>query len=148
MAGIIANSASKTMVAGDTSVDNSVTGFVTREPITLSVTGTPSAVAWAIARPSASVAPLTTDTLSASFTPDTEGFYVLTAVVDGTTSYVLRISATQVAHITTLSATRFMPIPNASVPAPATGRTLFCSSEVGGLAVKLPNGTVLTVQVS
>lgn len=134
------------MGAGDTSADNSVTGFVTREQIALTVTGTPSVVAWNLARPSASVAALSDfDDVSISFTPDVEGFYVITCVLDGTTSYVLRVSVTQVAHITTLSAVRFMPIPSASVPVPATGRTLFCSVEEDGLAVKLPDGTVEAV---
>lgn len=139
------------MVAGDTSADNAVTGFVTRERITLSVTGSPDAVSWGLARPSGSGSACElsdSDSETPTITPDVEGYYVVTCLLDGVTSYVLRFSVTQVAHITTLSAIRFMPIPNAAIPSPATGRSLFCSEELDGLAVKLPDGSVSLVEVS
>lgn len=139
------------MVAGDTAVDKSISGFVTRERITLSVTGSPGAVSWGLAKPSgsSSVCEISdSDALTPTFSPDVEGYYVVTCLLDGVTAYVLRLSATQVAHITTLTAIRFMPVPNAAIPSPATGRSLFCSEELDGMAVKDPDGNVSLVEVT
>ncbi len=145
MAGIMANSATETMVAGDTSADNTHSGYLTRETITLSVTGSPDTYLWSLAKPSASgsVCALNdTDESSVTFAPDVEGYYVITCLVDGATLYVLRISAVQVSALSTLSGIRMMPLTNVQVPTPATGQTLFYSSDSSGLAVKDSSGVV------
>jgi len=139
------------MVAGDTLVDNSVSGYLASEPITLALTGSPVSARWSLSRPVASGGGCVLgdpDALSTSFTPDAEGFYVATCVVDGTTSYVIRIGVAQLAHVSTIAALRFMPVSDASVPTPALGRTLFCSSDNGGMSAKLPDGSVVIVEVT
>lgn len=151
MAGIVCSSASASLVAGDTSVDASDSGYLTRERIVLGVTGAPTTTVWGLAKPTASAASCALDSTTSTaptFTPDVEGYYVVTCVVDGSTSYALRLAVASVANVSTLTALRFLPIANASVPAPATGRTLFCSVEENGLAVKLPDNSVLGVEVS
>lgn len=144
MAGIMANSASVTMGAGDTSADKSVSSYLSKETITLSVTSGDS-FSWGLAKPTASG---TTSRLSSStdasvtLTPDVEGYYVVTCLVDNTTSYVIRIGVSQVSAVTSLTAIRLMPTENATIPTPAFGATLFFSIEEDAVAVKLPNGTV------
>lgn len=145
MAGILANSATVTMVAGDTSADKSVAGFLARERITLSVTGTPSTFTWGLAKPttSGSVCALDdTDAASVTFAPDVEGYYVVTCLIDGATAYVLRIAAAQVTSVTSLTTVRLMPIAEALVPTPATGATIFYSHDQDAIASKDATGTV------
>lgn len=148
MAGILANSATETMVDGETSADNSHSGYITKERITLSVTGSPTTVQWALAKPttSGSICRLDDDeAFSPSFVPDVGGYYVVTCVLDGSTSYVLRIAAADVSLVSTITSIRFPPVANASVPAPAAGVTLFYSADDDALSVKLPDGTVSAV---
>ncbi len=145
MAGIMANSATETMVAGDTSVDNTHAGYLTRETITLSVTGTPSTYLWSLATPTASGSNCAlddTDAASVTFSPDAEGYYVVTCLVDGTTLYVLRLAVVQISAVSTLSTVRLMPMTDVQVLTPPTGQTLFYSSDRAGLAVKDSTGTV------
>ncbi len=145
MAGIMANSATETMVSGDTSPDNAVSNYLSRETITLSVTGGGSTFSWSLAKPTSSGVSCTlrdAATGTPSFTPDVQGYYVATCVVDGVTAYVLRIGVADVSPVSTLTAQRFLPVANATIPAPAAGATLFYSLEVGGMAFKLPNGAV------
>jgi hypothetical protein len=148
MSGILANSTSKTMLAGATSADNAQSGYVALEDITLSVTPTASSYAWAIAKPSNSTARAvlssTTDA-SPSFTPDVEGFYTLTCVVDSVTTYVLRVAVLAIGSVSTLSAVKLLPIANVQVPTPATGRTIFSSSDLNDLAQKLPDGVTYAI---
>jgi hypothetical protein len=145
MAGIMANSASVTMDAGDTSADKSLGGYLSRETITLSVTPSGSTYSWALAKPTTSgvtcaLRGATTD--SPSFTPDVEGYYVVTCLVDGETSYVFRAAVASVSAVSSLTALRFMPAADDTIPTPAVGATLFYSSDLDSLAYKLPNGTV------
>lgn len=151
MAGILANSASKTMVSGDTSVDDSETGYLAREAITLSTTGTPTTRLWALAKPSGSgsLCVLSSDTgATPTFTPDVEGYYVVTCLIDGVTLYILRIAVASVANISTLTAFRLLPVANATVPTPASGATVFYSTDESGLAAKLSDGSVVTLDVT
>lgn len=144
MAGIMANSASATMVSGDTAADKSVSGYLTKESITLSVTGG-STFVWALSKPtsSGSVVALQTPTAATSgFSPDADGYYVVTCLVDGATLYVIRIGVADVSPVGTMTALRLIPVANATVPTPATGATIFYSIEEAAVAKKLPNGTV------
>lgn len=146
MAGILANSASATMVAGDTAVDKSVSGYMAKERVTLTVTGSPSTVLWGLSKPTASgsVSALdSTTSQSCAFTPDVEGYYVITCLIDGATSYVLRLAASQTVMISTLSTARLLPVAEANVPTPPTGATLFYSIDQDALAAKLADGTVV-----
>jgi hypothetical protein len=148
MAGIMANSASKTMLAGATSADNSVSGYITNEQITLSVTPTGSAYVWGLAKPSGSTA---RSVLSSStgatplVTPDVAGYYTVTCVVDSTTTYVLRISVAAVSITTIAQAFRCQPVANSTVPTPSTGESLYFSDDVDRLVVKTSAGVVREV---
>jgi hypothetical protein len=148
MAGILANSASQTMLAGATSADHAVSGYIALEEVVLSVTPTGSSYSWAIAKPSGSSARAalssTTDA-SPTFTPDVAGFYTLTCVVDSVTTYVLRVAVSAIGEVSTIDAIRLVPILNAQVPTPATGRTIFSSSELNDLAQKLPDGNTYPI---
>lgn len=139
MAGILGNSSSSTMVSGDTSADNTAEGYVTNEQITFSVTPTGAAYVWGLAKPSGSTARASLsadDTATVTLTPDVAGYYVVTCTVDSTTTYVLRISVTQVAQTTSLEAIRFSPKLPAAVPTPALGGALFWNTTANQLFVK------------
>lgn len=145
MAGIMANSVSATMVSGDTAADKSVSGYVAKERVTLTVTGTPSTLLWALSKPSSSGSVTALDSTteqSCSFSPDVDGYYVVTCLVDGATSYVIRIAVAQTLTITTLSTARLLPVAESLVPTPPTGATLFYSSDQDAVAAKLSDGTV------
>ena len=143
MAGILANSASKTMTSG--SADNSVSGYLVGEQIVLTVTPTGTNYVWAIAKPSGSSTARSnldaTTGASVKFTPDAEGYFTVSCVVDSTTTYTLRIAAQAIGTVTYHSASNFSPLNNAQVPVPALGATLFYSSENGALSYK--KGTVV-----
>ena len=58
----------------------------------------------------------------------------------------LRLTATAVAITSVANAHRFSPTTNNSIPAPATGLTLYCSSDASNqLRVKNTSGTVLSL---
>lgn len=145
MAGILANSASQTMVSGDTSADNSVSAYVAAETVTLSATPTGSTYVWGLSIPSGSSvarSALNSTTLaSPTFRPDVAGSYVVTCVVDSTTTYVLRIRVVQSAITTSLESIRHSPILSASVTAPSVGAAVFYDSSLGRLRQKLPDGS-------
>lgn len=139
------------MVSGDTAVDNTTSGFITLEEITLATTGNPTSYEWGIARPysSTSACLLSSSTgASPSFTPDVEGYYTVVCVVDGVTTYVLRIAVLSVASISTLTTLRFLPVADSQVPTPATGVTVYYSSTQSALVEKKTDGTVHTVTIS
>lgn len=149
MAGILANSASVTMTAGDTLTDNTRAGYVVNEQVTLSTTPTGTTYVWSMAKPSGATSRSDlSDTSSASvtFVPDYAGTWTITCIVDGATTYVLRITATAVAITSVANAHRFSPVTNNSIPSPATGLTLFCSSDASNqLRVKNTSGAVLSL---
>jgi hypothetical protein len=144
MAGILANSATATMVDGDTSADNAVSGYITGEQITLTVTdASPASVSWGQSLPAASSSSRSEldddDVDTVHFTPDVGGFYTITANVDGTT-YVLRISVASVAQNTIEGSTGYQPLTDAQVPTPARGVNFYYSSDSGALSVKRTSG--------
>jgi len=152
MAGILANSASETMVAGDTAADNSRSGYVVGEQITLSTTPTGTTYSWSLAKPSGATSRsnLSDETAAGPvFVPDYAGTWTITCIVDGATTYVLRVTATAVAITSVANAHRFSPTTNNSIPAPALGLTLFCSSDANSqLRVKNSAGAVLTLDAA
>ena len=96
MAGIYATAASKTLAAGATSVDNTSTGWVAGERISLGATPAGATYLWSIAQPSASSrarSALSTENGAApTFTPDVGGTYSISCLVDGATTYALRLT--------------------------------------------------------
>lgn len=142
MAGIVATSAT-TNNSGDTDPDKAVDGYLAREEVTLTTDPTGSSYSWTISAPSGSSRSRLSDTDGGAvrFTPDVDGFYVITCNVDGTL-YILRLSAVEVGTVATIGPTRYQPLLNAQAPAPSSGRTFFYSEESGAMATKDPSGTV------
>lgn len=133
------------MVDGDTAVDKSVTGYITSEQVVLTTTPTGTTYSWAMSKPAGSTARSDlsdSDDASVTFSPDVEGTYLVTVVVDGTTTYVIRIACVNISAVSTLGALRFLPIANSQVPTPAAGRTVYFSSDANALVEKRPDGTV------
>lgn len=151
MAGILANSASQTMVSGDTEADKSVTGYVIGEQITLTTYPTGTNYVWGHAIPSGSSttrAGLSSTTAAApTFTPDTSGTFLVNVNVDGTT-YVIRIGVVAISTSETLQTFRFLAVSDTSVPTPSQGATLYYSSTQTALCVKQTDGTVYTVDLT
>lgn len=152
MAGILANSASETMTSGDTSADNTRAGYITGEQITLSVTPSSTSYQWGFSKPSGATgrSDLSDDTIASPvFVPDVAGTWTVTCVVDSGTTYVLRMTVTAVAITSVANAHRFSPVTNNSVPAPATGLTLFCSSDASNeFRAKNSAGAVLSLDAA
>jgi len=153
MAGIMACSATETMVAGDTSADNSHSGYIAAEMVTLSVTPSGTSYSWGQSIPSGSAttrsALSSTTDASPTFTPDVAGEWVITCLVSGVTTYVLRLSVTAIATTTMAEAFRLQPVADGSVSAPAgTTLVLYNSATQGALAVKNSSGTIYTVDVT
>jgi len=145
MAGIKANSATQTMGDGDTAADQSVSGYVVGEKITLSTTGSPSSYSWGQATPSGSTSRADLSSFTSAtpvFTPDVAGYYVITVTVDGSTAYVLRISVIDTAPVDVAQAHRYPPVADGSVPTPALGETHFYSSTGSRMKKKTAAGTV------
>lgn len=145
MAGILANSASVTMVSGDTAATNTFAGFLTGEQITLSTTPTFASYSWSEAKPSAATSrsDLSAATgASVTFTPDVAGYYVITVVTNDGTTYTLTLSVTQVAQATTIEALRLSPKSDASVTAPVLGTAVYHSTDLDAPAAKDSAGTV------
>ena len=149
MAGILAISSSKSMTAGETAVNDVESGYLTNEQIALSTTPTGSSYAWALAIPSGSTVArsgLSSETASGpTFTPDVEGEYVVTCVVDSTTTYTLRCTVVATSVVSIIGSMRLLPRTDASVPTPSTGETMYYSSDQSSYAVKDSSGNVYTL---
>jgi hypothetical protein len=139
----MANSVAVSMVSGDTATDNTFDGYLTAERVTLSTSPTGSDYTWGLSAPDGSARATLSSTTGATptFTPDVGGYYVITCTVDGTT-YILRITVTQVAETAVVDAHRFPPKTDNSVTAPSSGLAVYNSSTQGGLATKDPDGNV------
>ena len=150
MAGILANSASVTHTSS--TADDSNSGYLTSEKITLSVLPTATTHSWGLAAPSGSAAAKSalssTTAASPTFTPDIGGYYVITCTADGSTFYVMRLSITTAAVGVTQEALRFQPKADSAVTAPSSGVALYYSTTQSSLAIKLPDGSVKTVDTT
>ena len=146
MAGITANSTSVTMASSE-GVDITKSGYTVGEVVTLAAEPTGSAYLWTLAPPSGSSAVLTSETdASPKFKADVAGDYVVTVVVDATTTYVARLTATTVTISWAASGIRLVPIAAASVATPATGYVMFLNASNGdALSLKDSSGTVTAV---
>ncbi len=132
------------MVAGDTAVDNTNTGYITREQITLSVTPTAATHLWALAKPSGSTARADLDRnnqATALFTPDVEGFYTIT-FVDGATTYVLRLDVANQAPTVISGALRFLSRLGSTITVAATGLSVYFDTTFGVLRSKDTSGNL------
>ena len=149
MAGITATSASASV--SSPTVDNTASGFVAGERVTLGTSPSGTSYQWGMAAPTApSVARsrLSTETAAApTFVPDVGGTYALSCVVDGT-SYALRITVQSPTIAEPVEAVRFSPRTDSSVPAPAAGVTMYFSSDQDALCVKDSSGDVSTVDLT
>lgn len=146
MAGITANSSSKTMTSGDTAADKLATGYVRNERVTLGVVPAASeSSVWSLSVPTGSNvvrSALSSDTSpTPSFVPDIGGTYSLTCQVDGVTTYVMRLTALDTAASEPVEAVRFPPREDAQVAAPTAGVAVFYSGTQTGLAQKDSSGT-------
>jgi len=152
VAGILANSSSRTMLSGETAADNSLSGWITNEQVTLSVTPTGTDYAWGdLAKPSASTvrSALSASTgASVTFVPDVEGDYVVTVVVDSTTTYVLTMTVVAVGTVMIASVIRLLPLADAQVTTPATGLALYYSTDQSAPAVKDSAGNISTIDLT
>lgn len=152
MAGILANSASETMTSGDTSADNTRAGYITGEQITLSVSPISTTYQWGFSKPGGATgrSDLSDYTIASPvFVPDHSGTWTATCVVDGGTTYVLRMTVTEVAITSVANAHRFSPVTNNAIPTPATGLTLYCSSDASNkFRVKNTAGAVLPLDAA
>ena len=153
MAGITANSSSKTMTSGDTAADKLATGYVRNERVTLGVVPAASeSSVWSLSVPTGSNvvrSALSSDTSpTPSFVPDLGGTYSLTCQVDGVTTYVMRLTALDTAASEPVEAVRFPPREDAQVAAPTAGVAVFYSGPQTGLAQKDSSGVVRTLAMT
>lgn len=145
MAGITAVSATKTLDSGSTTADNTATGFVSKEQISLGLTGSPLSALWSLSKPNGSGSACRLDdesSLRPSFSPDVEGTFVASCLVDGATIYVLRFAIVNIATTSAISAIHFLPRSNSQIPTPSSGVTVFFSSDSGVMSQKSSAGTV------
>lgn len=149
MPGILANSTSVTMLVSATTS----TGYITAEEITLTLDVTGSSYSWSLAKPRASTTRCAlSDTTGASVTlvPDVEGYYVVTVLVSGTTTYSIRFSAVDPGVVTFDGARRWVGRTAASVPTPnhVGDKTEFLDSVTGRKKLKDSSGNVIGISTS
>jgi len=150
MAGILASSASKSMVAASSPETQS--GYVANERISLSTTPTGDTYAWSLCVPSGSAvarSALSDEGIaSPKFTPDVPGVYVITCTVDGSTTYTLTLSVTAVAIVQVAQVFRYSPVEDAAVPTPALGFVQYCSATQGNImVVKDSSGDIYPIEL-
>lgn len=148
MAGITAISATKTLDAGGTTPDNAVGSYITKEQISLGLTGSPLSAVWSISKPSSSGLGsklVSTTALTSAFTPDTEGIYTVSCLVDGVTTYILRIGVLSVANVSAISCLHLLPCSSSQIPVPRSGVMLFYDLDSEKLSIKLPDDSVQEV---
>lgn len=152
MAGITATSVTTSLVAGDTSTDKAISGFIVGEKITLGLTAAGTTRTWSLGVPNGSAvarSALSDDTGAAPyFTPDVAGYYVLTCIIDSVTTYILRIACATQASVDQAGSVRFAPLADETVPTPVQGVTLYYSSTQGALCIKTSAGAVRTVDTT
>jgi hypothetical protein len=152
MAGITATSVTTSLVAGDTSTDKNVSGFIVGEKITLGLTSAGTTRKWSLGVPNGSAVAKSalSDTTGTApyFTPDVAGYYVLTCIIDSVTTYILRIACAAEASVDQSGPSRFAPLADSEVPTPVAGVTLYYSSTQSALCIKTSAGAVRTVNTT
>lgn len=152
MAGITATSVTTSLVAGDTSTDKNVSGFIVGEKITLGLTSAGTTRTWSLGVPNGSAVAKSalSDTTGTApyFTPDVSGYYVLTCIIDSVTTYILRIACAAEASVDQAGSIRFAPLADATVPAPVQGATLYYSSDQDAMCLKDSTGDVYVIDVT
>lgn len=142
--GILANSASVAMTTSAAS--DSRPGFVAGERIALSVNPAGTNYAWSQAGPPGSsptrAAISQANSPAPSFVPDIAGTYALVCTVDAATTYVLRLTVTQVVTATSTEALRLSPLRDEQVAAPVLGFAVYHSATLGAPAYKSPDNSV------
>lgn len=149
MSGITAQSASRSVLAGGTSPTNTASGFLTKEQISFGITGSPLSAVWSVSKPHNSGTYVNISnaiSLNPVLTPDKEGVYVISCLVDGVTTYTLTLGVVESSVVSTISSIHFLPCFNVQITAPRSGYTLFYSIENDGLSVKLPDDSVKEIQ--
>lgn len=148
MAGILANTASKTMVSGDTAVSKVVTGYQLNERVALTTYPTGTDYAWALGLPSgAGTAAVLTSTIVAnpSFVPTAAGQYTITVDVDGT-AYTMYLTVNAAAVTSGIDIWRCQPVADTDVATPpAEHFSVYNSSTQSSLAYKDDAGVVYTI---
>ena len=152
MAGITAAAASKTLLSGATSADNTSSDWVTGERVTLGVTPSGTGYLWSMSAPTSSAVARSelssTSDAAPTILPDVAGTYTITCLVSGVTTYVLRLTVQAVAIAEPIEALRFSPRADTTIPAPAAGVTMFYSSTQSALVIKTVAGTIYTVDLT
>lgn len=142
--GILANSASVAMTSSAAS--DSRPGFVAGERIVLSVNPSGTNYSWSQAGPPGSsttrAALSQANSAAPSFVPDIAGTYTLVCTVDAVTTYVLRLTVTQVITATSTEALRLSPLRDEQVAAPVLGFAIYHSESLGAPAYKSPDNSV------
>jgi hypothetical protein len=139
------------MSAGETAANKAVEGFVVGERVTLTTSpAATTSTAWTHGAPGPSARAKSvlssTSGASTSFTPDVAGSYVVTATVDGTTSYSLVLSVTDIVISTLAEALRIQAKTASSVPAPtAKAVAAFVSRDIAALSQKTEGGQVTPI---
>ena len=137
------------MLAAATTADNSVSGYITAEQITLAASPTGTTYSWTLSKPAGSAArcALNDDTAAGpTFVPDAAGDYVVGVTVDSATTYVVRINCTQVATTTPYEAVRMSPKSDTQITAPSVGGAVFYSSTSGLLSMKRSDATIRSLE--
>lgn len=148
--GILANSVSVSHLSS--TEDDVKAGYLDQESITLTLSETGSTYLWSLASPVDSeqqgvIRGETTAT--AQFVPDVAGYYVVTCLLDGVSTFILRISVTSSVVETVREALRLQPKEDDQVAAPAVGLVVYCSSTQGNvLCVKDSSNVVYIVSVT
>jgi hypothetical protein len=149
MAGLIANSVSVVMVSGDTLPEQTWDGFLVDEMVTLAVTPAGTSYSWGMSLPNGASsvrASLSSTTAAApTFTPDTAGEWVLTCLVNGITTYVMRLGVTSVATMTFAQVARLQAVADSAVSNPSGTTLALYNSATHGIVVKTSAGVIYTI---
>lgn len=139
MPGIKATATSLEMLDVDTAVTKTMAGYVKGEQIVAELTPPGVQYRWELRKPSSSVYPSLgftgQEAAACSFTPDVAGAYTLILVCDGNT-YTLTMGVDDELPRGARRSFMLLPRPNAEIATPTSGRAIFCSEELGGLAQK------------
>ena len=148
MSGITAISPNGLVDAGSSSPVNTASGFLTKEQISFGLTGSPMSAIWSLSKPSTSGSACSiigASSLNPVLTPDTEGVYVVSCLVDGSTTYVLTLSIVASSSVSTISALHLLPADPVQIPTPRSGATVFFNLLTSEIAAKYPDGNIVNL---